>query len=505
GVISKGKLYLPNIGASPEPPVKFNVNVQALVHVIETYSNTERQDLHVNLNNQIKTETQPSNPTESLDRLFGNDLVAIDCDNRGHFCLIVSRGGNNVIRASINHDGSLNLNAPNVVRFQTGNIPTGVVIDRHAKRAYVNNEINVSVSVIDLSSNTVMAQDIPSGRPPVPGSFAHRALVGKLVFFTALGTPDNNMAGTDIRDIEPLAFRGKASDNGWSDCASCHPRGLADGVTWMFPTGPRQTIPLDAFYNSRSPAHHQRLSNWSAVRGSITDFNNNSRNIQGGIGFAGDPANENIFNHGITQGASEALDFETLWVQTIRPLNMPIDNSAHVAEGRLVFNDNCASCHGGGLWTKSQVFHKNNPTFDSNPLAGGQPLDPGIDNAGPQIKSYSDGFKTITFLEGVGTFDLANPLEIRGAGAKGKTALGGLGFNVPSLLDVDYHAPYFHDGSAQTLEQVMAAHLLPSGDAIATTLDAITQQNLIKFLKTIDARTQPLRSEGDDFRDFVAP
>ena len=33
--------------------------------------------------------------------------------------------------------------------------------------------------------------------------------------------------------------------------------------------------------------------------------------------------NPNIFDHGISQGASEALDFETTWAQTIRTINSP--------------------------------------------------------------------------------------------------------------------------------------------------------------------------------------
>ena len=55
-----GLLYLPNVGAQPEPPVaagvNFNTNVQALVHVVDIASKTERQDLTVNLNQQIATE-----------------------------------------------------------------------------------------------------------------------------------------------------------------------------------------------------------------------------------------------------------------------------------------------------------------------------------------------------------------------------------------------------------------------------------------------------------------
>ena len=53
----KGLLYLPNVGAQPEPPVaagvNLNTNVQALVHVVDIASKTEREDLTVNLNQQI--------------------------------------------------------------------------------------------------------------------------------------------------------------------------------------------------------------------------------------------------------------------------------------------------------------------------------------------------------------------------------------------------------------------------------------------------------------------
>ena len=99
------------------------------------------------------------------------------------------------------------------VRFQTGNLPNGVVISQDARRAYANNEANVSVTAMDLTGNTVLTRDIPAGEPPAPGTFAHAVLLGKLAFFTALGIPDHGIFGTPIRNIVPLASRGKASNN----------------------------------------------------------------------------------------------------------------------------------------------------------------------------------------------------------------------------------------------------------------------------------------------------
>ncbi|HEV7735297.1 MAG TPA: beta-propeller fold lactonase family protein [Candidatus Binatia bacterium] len=492
------RVFVPSIAAGPEPPVKFNVNVQGLVHVIDTATNQEQANLTVNLNNQIKAEAQPANTAGSLVRVFANDIVALDGTADGSSLLIVSRGGNYVLRAAVDASGAINIGAPNVVRFQTGNLPTGIAVSRDGRRAYVNNEANLSVSVLDLTTNGVLTRDLATSTPPEPGSFAHAALMGRLVFHTALGTPDDGLSGTPLRDVVPVDFRNKASDNGWSSCGSCHPDGLADGVTWIFGTGPRQTLPLDAFFSKKNPAD-QRISNYSGVMGSITDFNNNSRGVQGGIGFAGDPPSPFIFQHGFTQGASEALDLETLWVQTIRPLNRP--QPANVSGGRTIFESNCASCHGGAKWTKSQTIYLNNPTFDKNPAQGGVPFDPGLTNAGPQIVSYQILGNVLQFLEPIDTFDVANPLEIR---SDGTTALGALGYNVPSLLGIAHHAPYFHDGSAPTLTDVFAAHAL-GGGTIASTLSAGQVTDLTTFLGSIDGGTAPFDSDADLFRRALVP
>ena len=502
-LIRGNRLFLPNIGAAPEPPVQFTVNVQALVHVVDTARLVEQMALHVNLNSEIATEPLPANPTASLARLFGNDLVAIDANAAGTAVLIVSRGGNYV------------------VRFQTGNLPNGVVISKDGRRAYANNEANVSVTAMDLVANTVLTRDIPAGEPPAPGTFEHDVLVGKLAFFTALGIPDNGFFDTPIRDIVPLTFRGKQSNNAWSSCGSCHPDGLSDGVTWLFAAGPRQTIPLDGTFAHDTNADDRRPLNWSAVRSSNTDFNNNSRGVQGGCGFASDafappgtcttsgattPANPNIYDHGIAQGGSDALDVQTLWIfAAVRPLKQPKPtNPAALARGLAVFANNCATCHGGPKWTKSQIFYRDNPAFNQDPAAGGVPLDPGITNAGAQIRSFTLSGLTFTYLENVGSFDATDPLEQRGQGAlSGQLALGGLGFNVPSLLGVGYHAPYLHHGEAQTLGEVFPLHGFGTG-TIATTLTIQQQADLLVFLNAIDGTTDPLRSAADDFRDALA-
>ncbi|MGV6810248.1 MAG: beta-propeller fold lactonase family protein [bacterium] len=507
-LIRGNSLYVLNVGAQPEPPVKFNVNVQPLIHVVDVSTGRDT-GTGVNLNAQIKTETQPDEAdlAGNLQRLFGNDVVAMDANKTGNDFLIVSRGSNVVMRANLDSNNRLTINAPdNVIRFKTGNMPNGIVMSSDGKRAYTNNEISTSVTAIDLSNNQVLAQDINASTPPEIGSQEHRNTVGKLAFFTALGIPDVLDTNADgifdiaIRDIDPTQFRNKASDNGWSSCASCHEDGHSDNVTWIFPTGPRQTVPLEGSF-ARNNLDDQRIFNWNGVRGSVTDFNNNSRGVQGGQGHATNVNGVNrtgeVFNHGPTKGISDALDAMTEWVATIRSPIMP---DASVAAGTALFTDHCASCHGGAKWTISRTSpnYINNPTFIENPLGanffnGVAPIDPTVIAAGPQIRQAG----AITFIENVGTRDNNNVLEIRGAGAiagqstAGFNSLGGIGFNIPSLLGVAYHAPYLHDGSAETLQDVFKVHQLPAQDnvVISDIFNANELHELENFLLSIDDDT----------------
>jgi len=529
-LIRGNRLYLPNIGAQPEPPEMFNVNVQALVYAVDTNALAEVKAEHVNLNKQIDDGEKVALPPPSLDRTFANDIVAIDANLAGDTFLIVSRGGNQVFRAKLDVFGRLDIlnAAKNRVdcRVQTGNLPSGIAMRKDGTRAYANNEANFSVTSMNVDDGfcLTLQLDIPSSEPPAPGTLEHAQLVGKVAFFTALGIPDNGIFGMPIRSIVPRNFKGKQSKDAWSSCGSCHPDGLADGVTWIFGTGPRQTKPLDGMFSKTTNVRDQGILNWSAVRGSNTDFNANSRVTQGGCGFASDavapgqcftlgaatPANPAIYDHGISHGGSDALDAQTLWIFfAVRGLNQP--KRGNLQAGQDVFVTYCASCHGGAKWTKSQIFHRDNPGAVAQ---NGAALDPGVTRLAPappvaaapanEFFSFTCNDLTFKYLEDVGTFDVTNPLEIRD-NAAASTAFGRNGFNVPSLLSINYHAPYLHRGQAQTLEAVFPLHTLPAqgGQTIAAVLNAVEEADLLAFLRSIDGTTPHLASEGDAFRNAL--
>jgi hypothetical protein len=413
-------------------------------------------------------------------------------------------------------------------RIQTGNLPSGVVMRQDGTRGYANNEVNFSVTSMNIEDGFCLTLQlaISSSTPPAPGSFEHTFLVGKLAFFTALGIPDNDIFGMPIREFIPRNFKGKQSKDAWSSCGSCHPDGLADGVTWIFGIGPRAALPLDGTFNKGTNMSDSRLLNWSAIRGSNTDFNQNSRGVQFGCGFASDNfdprqcfvkgnttlANPAVYDHGITQGGSDALDAQTLWIfAAVRALNQPQpSNAAELQRRQDIFGDKCASCHGGPKWTKSEIFHRDNPAAVSG---GGAPTDPGVANLANEFKSFTcvGTIKTLSikYLEDVGTFNVNNPLEIRD-NATASTALGADGFNVPSLLSINYHAPYLRSGQAETLEDVFPLHGLgpggmgfPPTTTIQTELTAPQRSDLLVFLKSIDGTTPHFRSEGDDLRDML--
>jgi hypothetical protein len=273
------------------------------------------------------------------------------------------------------------------------------------------------------------------------------------------------------------------SNFGWGSCYSCHPSGLTDGVTWLFPDGPRQAISMEStaehdqipVVNGNGapllPAFRQRVLNWSAVRDEVQDFELNIRGVSGGQGLIRDGAA--VVNLVPTANTGRDADLDAIAAYIAFGIRAPISprRGANVAQGRALFAAaNCQQCHGGPNWTRSRVDFTPPPTAET--ITGGQ---------------------LVRFLSPVGSFDPAAFNEVRGVGTTIVAANGSLGFNVPSLLSVFAGRPYLHSGSAQTLDEVLAnvTHRSAGTSGVDTLSNPADREALVRFLESIDAATPP--------------
>ena len=173
------------------------------------------------------------------------------------------------------------------------------------------------------------------------------------------------------------------SNNGWGSCGSCHPFGHSDNVVWIFPSGPKRTIPQHTDFDQTDAARKTiRALNWSAERDEEADFELNIRVVSGGLGLIvgsdGVTQEPNVANFTpLASGGRNQLkvrgvpawDAIEAYVQTgIRAPISPLRGSTDpdIAAGRQLFTQaNCQSCHGGPQWTSSRVRY--NPPPDAIP------------------------------------------------------------------------------------------------------------------------------------------
>jgi mono/diheme cytochrome c family protein len=369
-----------------------------------------------------------------------------------------------------------------VLEIPVGRNPRGIVINNSDQRAYVMNYISRDVTVLDLTRfpEQVIAT-MRSSALPASGSLEELILVGKELYNTSVG--------------EFASSVGNMSNNGWQACGACHPFGLTDNVVWIFAAGPRRTISQHTDFAGGT----MRALNWSGIFDEQQDFELNIRGVSGGAGLllgADNATLEATANIGglvigdpPTLAAPNSLRGELLartpsgglvpaWTaivayeQSIRAPISPLRGSAdpEIAEGRQIFiNNNCQVCHGGAKWSVSSLT---GPITDQSLLAG------------PQIGGQ---------LRNVGTFDPNAANEVR---ANAQPPLGEAGFVPPSLISVFAFPPYFHNGSAASLDEVLSDKFIAHRSAGTGGIDGLSnpedRRKLIKFLLSIDASTEPV-------------
>jgi YVTN family beta-propeller protein len=474
--IHKSFAYLPNTGASPNGPVRFDVNTHSLLAVINTSSDTDALKT-INMHLAVKLQTNPA-------KLFITQPWAMAFKHSEDEGYVVSAASNILVKIAVDASGAPQvssdpLDPTRVLQVKVGKNPRGIVVNASDTRAYVMNQVSRDVSVVDLTGvkETVMAT-LPSASLPAAGTLAHKVHVGRELYNTSVGVFDPAVAGGP-------AITGRMSANGWGACSACHPFGHGDQVVWIFPAGPRRTILQHADFDPSDPNRvKMRVLNWSANRDEQEDFENNIRGVSGGAGLIVQadgvtpvPANQvNDFvplaNGGRKQlkvRGVNAWDALKAFVQFgIRaPISPVPDNDSDVIAGRALFAAaNCQQCHGGPHWTRALVFYQ-------------PPPDPSLIVAG----------QVISLLRPVGTFDSTVFNEVR---QNGLPPLGAAGFASSSLQSVfASEDTLLHNGAATSFDQVLnnVTHRSAGTGGVDTLTNAADRAKVARFLRSIDAAT----------------
>jgi hypothetical protein len=286
------------------------------------------------------------------------------------------------------------LSSAELGRFGAGRAPQGLALSEDGRTLYVHNFMDRTVTVHDLSG----LLDFDVALAPIVATW--------------------NLVASEVLAPEVLtgkqffydAFDPRLAFESYMACAACHNDGGHDGRIWdftQFGEGLRNTIELNG-HGDDGPLH------WTANFDEVQDFEGQIR-FFGGSGlmsdadfFAGtrsDPLGDP------KAGLSADLDALAAYVESLTataesPHRAPDGAfTANAADGRALFLfEGCGDCHGGTQFTDS-------------PFGGVHDVGTHAPTSGPMTA-----------------------------------------FDTPSLRGVWSSPPYLHDGSADTLEDAIAAH-----------------------------------------------
>jgi hypothetical protein len=308
-----------------------------------------------------------------------------------------------------------------------GAAPQGLCVTED--NLYVNNYTDRTVSVIAVdefinTGNTALTSESEVMVAPEDDVLSTTELQGLQLFYSANQT--------------------ELSPEGYMSCASCHDGGGHDGMTWDFThmgEGLRNTLSLRGTGGARfGPL------NWSANADEIQDIEKQLEQLHGSNGFIDGVTftGQSPLNH-MSRGGSAELDALSDYVSSLGK------NSVLKSPNYCAWTDgDCWSTYYNGGWQ----YHAY-----------------GCKDCHAKKNRYSGAFR-----DGL-THDMGTITEASGLGSNAiLTAI-----RTPTLIELWDTAPYLHDGSAETLEEVMG-----TGVHATYGLDEREMRNLIQFLNNID-------------------
>lgn len=347
----------------------------------------------------LATRSEVTSDRFDFDNADSPSSIAIS-DN-GLYLFVGLQGNNQVaVLSRSTSDGSI---IGNVSKFASGLAPQGLLFDAATEQLFVKNFTERSVSNIDLSGflrGNLANPGITRSLSVAEEKLTDQVLLGKQIFYNAAHGLD-----------EEGEITGRTSAEGYLSCASCHIEGHQDNRVYDFTgrgEGLRNNISLVGKMGTKFGNAH-----WSGNFDEIQDFENDIRHNFLGRGLMSDDDFEATAEPlgAPKAGYNEELDALAAYVESLGKASLPRspfrDNIGDFTDqgfaGQKVFQDlGCQSCHQGKAFT-----------------------DGALHNVGT-LREYS-GSRLGRELPGIIT---------------------------PTLLGIFKTAPYLHDGSAATLEDV---------------------------------------------------
>ncbi|WP_095532846.1 beta-propeller fold lactonase family protein [Domibacillus mangrovi] len=395
------KAWIPHLLTNIDTPVHFQETIFPAVSVIDLTTDEELIDERKELFEEINVTDKKN------DTIITSNPYDVVFHPNGSKAYVVMSGSEDLVVFDLNRGG----NATQILRRIEGNNPRGAVISQDGESIYVHN---------------VMSHDLAEISSGGEGPYARAKMKGE------------NLALISKDSLSPLVREGKTifysanseefpteiTGNNWISCTSCHADGEINGRTLMTSKGPRD-VPSNVLTTKTG------LFMWD---GSRDDFNDYLLTVQGEMGgmMELDPSKP------LPKEVEHMYD--AMFAYLDDPNSFPIPKSPYrnkdgsltvtAAEGKELFEGKaaCITCHAGTQFTDSvKAVDKNGYLTTSN----------------------------IDFLHDI---DTTNPLD---KASKGDARAGFTNgrdtrhFDVPTLRGVWATAPYFHDGSAKTIEEVI--------------------------------------------------
>jgi len=398
------KAWIPHLLTNVDSPVHFEETIFPAISVIDLEKDEEiveeRKELfeEMNVSDSQNQTIIVSNPYDVVFKPDGTKAYAVMSGSEDLVVFDLKRGGN----------------ATQVVRRIAGNNPRGAVLSPDSKSLYVHNAMSHDLAVLNAGGESSYSRVKAAGKNIAlvskdPMDPLERE--GKTIFYSA----NSDEYAADI------------TGNNWMSCASCHADGDMNGQTLTTPKGPRN-VP------SNVRTTENGLFMWDGSRDEFEDY---LLTVQGEMGGMmdykpGDPLPEDVKH--MYDAMFAYLDNPESFPPPESPYRLKDGKLSETAmEGKKLFEGkgSCITCHGGENFTDSVSA---------------------VDASGKLTTDNQE------FLHDIGTSNLKDVESAGDARAAMKNPRDNKHFDTPTLRGVWATAPYFHDGSAKTLEEAIRRH-----------------------------------------------